>query len=350
MITRDVTTIEDDGSTGSLRAALEGDTRNGVKIRICKPGNIFLKRAIAVKGRYDIEIVGCQEGEGTSVVGDQTGFDEHCSSVRITDMRFRASIGHSVDTLVKKYMLGSKDFGNRSLVIMGQDFYLKRVSAELSTDDDLGFWGSNCIRATAELCIIGGGLGLNRMACLASVSPTDQIVQSEHHVKFKHCLFVRSQHRTPKLAGGRSMLKGCVIVGQLYGSEFDSVSADIVGNYFCPSPALRTKCIIMAPPTRMVPGGLFVKDNWLRLPNTVLPTALTSTNEWNALVGDSMGGSLPKTGQKAEPWFGAESTEGMLGKDAYNHVIANAGPRIRDEIDRGFVEYAKAKATSASWA
>lgn len=233
------------------------NARTGDRIRSRGDFTCNLVRELVLREVHDVQIA-CDRP--VTIAGHQFAI-ARCSLVTIENMRFSSAEGVPLLAMCA-WLIRNKLGGVRSLLIIdSSDITIKHCSIRFGTDDLLDITGYENRRIRILRCLIYGGLVDSKAIRVAPRSGQD-IVHDADYVTIDACAIVGCRYRTPKMFGGRSAVRRCVIVGQTGGSEFIEFRGDFVDTYFVPSRGLKQRPLV-ATEQNLIPGGIYLEGNYL---------------------------------------------------------------------------------------
>lgn len=329
-----VTSLEDDGSEGTLRYAVEAEGPRVVTFAV--EGDIRLKAPLNIENPY-ISILGqTAPGQGITLRDHNVFITADHTIIRYMRFRLGAVSGVEADAL------GAKRCSN---------IIIDHCSMSWATDENASFYNIN--DATVQWCIISEALN-------ASVHHKGQHgyggIWGGRNVTFHHNLFAHNKSRNPRfdhprIYSGQELLTGRGTVDfknnvvynwnikAIYGGEEGWFNVE--DNYFRPGPATRSLDgewldISTSETTSMIPGSFYIDGN---------------IYDVSAVRKGGMDGKRPDC-EKIASWkdvyemksveepfaikveFDAEDAE-----EAYRSVLKGAGAsRKRDAVDKRIVK------------
>ena len=337
-----VTSLEDDGSEGTLRYAVEAEGPRVVTFAV--GGDIHLKAPLNIENPY-ISILGqTAPGVGITIRDHNVFISADHTIIRYLRFRMGASSGQEADAL------GAKRCSN---------IIIDHCSMSWATDENASFYNIN--DATVQWCIISEALN-------ASVHHKGQHgyggIWGGRNVTFHHNLFAHNKSRNPRfdhpriyspqeLLTGRGTVdfKNNVVynwnIKAIYGGEEGWFNVE--DNYFRPGPATRSLDgewldISTSETTSMIPGSFYIDGN---------------IYDVSAVRKGGLDGKLPDCEKIAswkdvyemksvdEPFVIKVRLDAEDAEDAYRSVLRNAGASgKRDAVDRRIIkEVRKGKAS-----
>lgn len=337
-----VTSLEDDGSEGTLRYAVEAEGPRVVTFAV--GGDIHLKAPLNIENPY-ISILGqTAPGVGITIRDHNVFISADHTIIRYLRFRMGASSGQEADAL------GAKRCSN---------IIIDHCSMSWATDENASFYNIN--DATVQWCIISEALN-------ASVHHKGQHgyggIWGGRNVTFHHNLFAHNKSRNPRfdhpriyspqeLLTGRGTVdfKNNVVynwnIKAIYGGEEGWFNVE--GNYFRPGPATRSLDgewldISTSETTSMIPGSFYIDGN---------------IYDVSAVRKGGLDGKRPDC-EKIASWKDVYEMKSVYepfvikvrldtedAEDAYRSVLRNAGASgKRDAVDRRIIkEVRKGKAS-----
>lgn len=336
-----VTSLEDDGSEGTLRHAVEAEGPRIVTFAVS--GDIHLKSPLNISNPY-ITISGeTAPGAGITIRDHNVFIEADHTVIRYLRFRLGDASGAEADAL------GAKRCGN---------VIIDHCSISWATDENASFYNIN--DATVQWCIVSEALN-------ASVHHKGRHgyggIWGGRNVSFHHNLFAHNNSRNPRfdhpgIYHGKELLTGRGTVDfvnnvvynwgmkAIYGGEEGWYN--VVGNHFRPGPATRHLDgewldISTSSTTSMVPGSFYISGN---------------EYDCSAVEKGGLEGRTPDL-EKIEEWkkrydevsaetpFRIKVTLDMQdSEDALKAVLREAGAsKKRDSVDRRIIkEVRKGKA------
>ena len=254
-----ITSLEDDGSEGTLRYAVEAEGPRIITFAVS--GDIHLKAPLNIENPY-ISILGqTAPGAGITIRDHNVFITADHTVIRYLRFRLGSSSGQEADALGAKRC--------RNLII-------DHCSMSWATDENASFYNIN--DATVQWCIISEALN-------ASVHHKGEHgyggIWGGRNVSFHHNLFAHNKSRNPRfdhprIYSGQELLTGRGTVDfknnvvynwnikAIYGGEEGWFNVE--DNYFRPGPATRNLDgewldISTSPTTSMTPGNFYIDDN-----------------------------------------------------------------------------------------
>lgn len=254
-----ITSLEDDGSEGTLRYAVEAEGPRIITFAVS--GDIHLKAPLNIENPY-ISILGqTAPGAGITIRDHNVFITADHTVIRYLRFRMGASSGQEADALGAKRC--------RNIII-------DHCSMSWATDENASFYNIN--DATVQWCIISEALN-------ASVHHKGEHgyggIWGGRNVSFHHNLFAHNKSRNPRfdhprIYSGQELLTGRGTVDfknnvvynwnikAIYGGEEGWFNVE--DNYFRPGPATRNLDgewldISTSPTTSMTPGNFYIDDN-----------------------------------------------------------------------------------------
>ena len=337
-----VTSLEDDGSEGTLRYAVEAEGPRVVTFAV--GGDIHLKAPLNIENPY-ISILGqTAPGVGITIRDHNVFISADHTIIRYLRFRMGTSSGQEADAL------GAKRCSN---------IIIDHCSMSWATDENASFYNIN--DATVQWCIISEALN-------ASVHHKGQHgyggIWGGRNVTFHHNLFAHNKSRNPRfdhpriyspqeLLTGRGTVdfKNNVVynwnIKAIYGGEEGWFNVE--DNYFRPGPATRSLDgewldISTSETTSMIPGSFYIDGN---------------IYDVSAVRKGGLDGKRPDCEKIAswkdvyemksvdEPFAIKVRLDAEDAEDAYRSVLRNAGASgKRDAVDRRIIkEVRKGKAS-----
>ena len=329
-----VTSLEDDGSEGTLRYAVEAEGPRVVTFAV--EGDIRLKAPLNIENPY-ISILGqTAPGQGITLRDDNVFITADHTIIRYMRFRLGAVSGVEADAL------GAKRCSN---------IIIDHCSMSWATDENASFYNIN--DATVQWCIISEALN-------ASVHHKGQHgyggIWGGRNVTFHHNLFAHNKSRNPRfdhprIYSGQELLTGRGTVDfknnvvynwnikAIYGGEEGWFNVE--DNYFRPGPATRSLDgewldISTSETTSMIPGSFYIDDN---------------VYDVSAVRKGGLDGRRPDCEKIAswkdvyemksveEPFAIKVELDAEDAEDAYRSVLKGAGAsRKRDAVDKRIVK------------
>lgn len=254
-----ITSLEDDGSEGTLRYAVEAEGPRIITFAVS--GDIHLKAPLNIENPY-ISILGhTAPGAGITIRDHNVFITADHTVIRYIRFRLGSSSGQEADAIGAKRC--------RNLII-------DHCSMSWATDENASFYNIN--DATVQWCIISEALN-------ASVHHKGEHgyggIWGGRNVSFHHNLFAHNKSRNPRfdhprIYSGQELLTGRGTVDfknnvvynwnikAIYGGEEGWFNVE--DNYFRPGPATRNLDgewldISTSPTTSMTPGNFYIDDN-----------------------------------------------------------------------------------------
>lgn len=329
-----VTSLEDDGSEGTLRYAVESEGPRVVTFAV--EGDIRLKAPLNIENPY-ISILGqTAPGQGITIRDHNVFITADHTIIRYMRFRLGSVSGVEADAL------GAKRCSN---------IIIDHCSMSWATDENASFYNIN--DATVQWCIISEALN-------ASVHHKGQHgyggIWGGRNVTFHHNLFAHNKSRNPRfdhpsIYSGQELLTGRGTVDfknnvvynwnikAIYGGEEGWFNVE--DNYFRPGPATRNLDgewldISTSETTSMIPGSFYVDDN---------------VYDVSAVRKGGFDGRRPDCEKIAswkdvyemksveEPFAIKVELDAEDAEDAYRSVLKGAGAsRKRDAVDKRIVK------------
>lgn len=329
-----VTSLEDDGSEGTLRYAVEAEGPRVVTFAV--EGDIRLKTPLNIENPY-ISILGqTAPGQGITLRDHNVFITADHTIIRYMRFRLGAVSGVEADAL------GAKRCSN---------IIIDHCSMSWATDENASFYNIN--DATVQWCIISEALN-------ASVHHKGQHgyggIWGGRNVTFHHNLFAHNKSRNPRfdhprIYSGQELLTGRGTVDfknnvvynwnikAIYGGEEGWFNVE--DNYFRPGPATRSLDgewldISTSETTSMIPGSFYIDDN---------------VYDVSAVRKGGLDGRRPDCEKIAswkdvyemksveEPFAIKVELDAEDAEDAYRSVLKGAGAsRKRDAVDKRIVK------------
>ncbi|MBR1959127.1 MAG: glycoside hydrolase family 88 protein [Bacteroidales bacterium] len=329
-----VTSLEDDGSEGTLRYAVEAEGPRVVTFAV--EGDIRLKAPLNIENPY-ISILGqTAPGQGITLRDHNVFITADHTIIRYMRFRLGAVSGVEADAL------GAKRCSN---------IIIDHCSMSWATDENASFYNIN--DATVQWCIISEALN-------ASVHHKGQHgyggIWGGRNVTFHHNLFAHNKSRNPRfdhprIYSGQELLKGRGTVDfknnvvynwnikAIYGGEEGWFNVE--DNYFRPGPATRSLDgewldISTSETTSMIPGSFYIDGN---------------IYDVSAVRKGGLDGRRPDCEKIAswkdvyemksveEPFAIKMELDAEDAEDAYRSVLKGAGAsRKRDAVDKRIVK------------
>ncbi len=329
-----VTSLEDDGSEGTLRYAVEAEGPRVVTFAV--EGDIRLKAPLNIENPY-ISILGqTAPGQGITLRDHNVFITADHTIIRYMRFRLGAVSGVEADAL------GAKRCSN---------IIIDHCSMSWATDENASFYNIN--DATVQWCIISEALN-------ASVHHKGQHgyggIWGGRNVTFHHNLFAHNKSRNPRfdhprIYSGQELLTGRGTVDfknnvvynwnikAIYGGEEGWFNVE--DNYFRPGPATRSLDgewldISTSETTSMIPGSFYIDGN---------------IYDVSAVRKGGLDGKRPDCEKIAswkdvyemksvdEPFAIKVELDAEDAEDAYRSVLKGAGAsRKRDAVDKRIVK------------
>lgn len=329
-----VTSLEDDGSEGTLRYAVEAEGPRVVTFAV--EGDIRLKAPLNIENPY-ISILGqTAPGQGITLRDHNVFITADHTIIRYVRFRLGAVSGVEADAL------GAKRCSN---------IIIDHCSMSWATDENASFYNIN--DATVQWCIISEALN-------ASVHHKGQHgyggIWGGRNVTFHHNLFAHNKSRNPRfdhprIYSGQELLTGRGTVDfknnvvynwnikAIYGGEEGWFNVE--DNYFRPGPATRSLDgewldISTSETTSMIPGSFYIDGN---------------IYDVSAVRKGGLDGKRPDCEKIAswkdvyemksveEPFAIKVELDAEDAEDAYRSVLKGAGAsRKRDAVDKRIVK------------
>ena len=329
-----VTSLEDDGSEGTLRYAVEAEGPRVVTFAV--EGDIRLKAPLNIENPY-ISILGqTAPGQGITLRDHNVFITADHTIIRYMRFRLGAVSGVEADAL------GAKRCSN---------IIIDHCSMSWATDENASFYNIN--DATVQWCIISEALN-------ASVHHKGQHgyggIWGGRNVTFHHNLFAHNKSRNPRfdhprIYSGQELLTGRGTVDfknnvvynwnikAIYGGEEGWFNVE--DNYFRPGPATRSLDgewldISTSETTSMIPGSFYIDGN---------------IYDVSAVRKGGLDGRRPDCEKIAswkdvyemksveEPFAIKVELDAEDAEDAYRSVLKGAGAsRKRDAVDKRIVK------------
>ena len=329
-----VTSLEDDGSEGTLRYAVEAEGPRVVTFAV--EGDIRLKAPLNIENPY-ISILGqTAPGQGITIRDHNVFITADHTIIRYMRFRLGAVSGVEADAL------GAKRCSN---------IIIDHCSMSWATDENASFYNIN--DATVQWCIISEALN-------ASVHHKGQHgyggIWGGRNVTFHHNLFAHNKSRNPRfdhprIYSGQELLTGRGTVDfknnvvynwnikAIYGGEEGWFNVE--DNYFRPGPATRSLDgewldISTSETTSMIPGSFYIDGN---------------IYDVSAVRKGGLDGKRPDCEKIAswkdvyemksveEPFAIKMELDAEDAEDAYRSVLKGAGAsRKRDAVDKRIVK------------
>ena len=325
-----VTSLEDDGSEGTLRHAVEAE---GARIvRFAVSGDIHLTSPLKIENPY-ISILGeTAPGKGITLRDHSVFIEADHAIIRYLRFRLGAESGAEADAL------GARRCSH---------IIIDHCSMSWATDENASFYNIN--DATVQWC----------MALNASVHHKGEHgyggIWGGRNVTFHHNLFAHNKSRNPRFDHPRIYSRQDLLTGRgtvdfinnvvynwnlkaIYGGEEGWFN--VIGNFFRPGPATRHLDgewldISTSQTTSMIPGNFYIDKNVYDL---------------SAVKKGGFKGVMPDVEKIAakEAIYAAKSAscpfdikvsfDAEEAADAYKAVLKHAGAsRKRDDIDRRII-------------
>lgn len=318
-----------DGGAGSLREALSA--RGPRTLRFAVAGNIELKSPLLVtEGRVTVDGESAP-GTGVTLLHHGIHFVGDCDDIIVRHLRIRVTTGGSSGDCL---LFWGKDGGMIERVLV------EHCSLMGATDENVNTWG-NVRDVTFQWTIIAEGRLPHSMGWLSGVG-SDRIT-------IHHCLFAHNADRSPRLAGGVYDVVNNVVYNWSHHNAVkfgQGARVNLVNNVFIPGPqsAATQGCILPEDPGRgtkvylagnigpLTPTG--VEDQWLNV--TYYEPA---NGKWITHY------PAPEVFRVRQP-FSAQAVATQSAKEAYERVLAEAGPKVRDEDDLRVVNEVKTRTGS----
>ena len=329
-----VTSLDDDGSEGTLRYAVEAEGPRVVTFAV--EGDIRLKAPLNIENPY-ISILGqTAPGQGITLRDHNVFITADHTIIRYMRFRLGAVSGVEADAL------GAKRCSN---------IIIDHCSMSWATDENASFYNIN--DATVQWCIISEALN-------ASVHHKGQHgyggIWGGRNVTFHHNLFAHNKSRNPRfdhprIYSGQELLTGRGTVDfknnvvynwnikAIYGGEEGWFNVE--DNYFRPGPATRSLDgewldISTSETTSMIPGSFYIDGN---------------IYDVSAVRKGGLDGRRPDCEKIAswkdvyemksveEPFAIKMELDAEDAEDAYRSVLKGAGAsRKRDAVDKRIVK------------
>lgn len=315
-----VTALADSGP-GSLREALAAQEPRSVQFAV--EGTIELQsRLRCTSGQITID-GGTAPGKGITLLNHGVQFRGDCDDIIVRHLRIRVTTGGDQGDCL---LFWGNEGGTVERVLVDH------CSLMGATDEAVNTWGQ--VRdMTVQWTIIAEARPPHSKGWLSGVG-SDRIT-------IHHCLFARNADRNPKLEGGVYDVVNNVIYDWSHNNAAKITSGahvNLRGNFFLPGPRSTplAGCIF---PDRLESGTkVYVRGNIGPL------TPKGSEDEWRNVtwyeqVGVKRVEHRPAPAAfRAEKPFDAPAVSAQSAKDAYELVLARAGPKVRDSDDLRVIE------------
>ena len=338
-----ITSLEDDGSEGTLRYAVEAEGPRIITFAVS--GDIHLKAPLNIENPY-ISILGqTAPGAGITIRDHNVFITADHTVIRYLRFRLGSSSGQEADALGAKRC--------RNLII-------DHCSMSWATDENASFYNIN--DATVQWCIISEALN-------ASVHHKGEHgyggIWGGRNVSFHHNLFAHNKSRNPRfdhprIYSGQELLTGRGTVDfknnvvynwnikAIYGGEEGWFNVE--DNYFRPGPATRNLDgewldISTSPTTSMTPGNFYIDDNIYDV-SAVRKGGLDGRNPDCEKIASWK--DVYKMKSAEDPFAIKVGLDSEDAEDAYRSVLKGAGAsKKRDAVDKRIVkEVRRGKATN----
>lgn len=338
-----ITSLEDDGSEGTLRYAVEAEGPRIITFAVS--GDIHLKAPLNIENPY-ISILGqTAPGAGITIRDHNVFITADHTVIRYIRFRLGSSSGQEADALGAKRC--------RNLII-------DHCSMSWATDENASFYNIN--DATVQWCIISEALN-------ASVHHKGEHgyggIWGGRNVSFHHNLFAHNKSRNPRfdhprIYSGQELLTGRGTVDfknnvvynwnikAIYGGEEGWFNVE--DNYFRPGPATRNLDgewldISTSPTTSMTPGNFYIDDNIYDV-SAVRKGGLDGRKPDCEKIASWK--DVYKMKSAEEPFAIKVGLDSEDAEDAYRSVLKGAGAsKKRDAVDKRIVkEVRRGKATN----
>lgn len=310
-----VTSLNDDGSTGTLRWAINQTGKRIIVFDVA--GTIFLKSDLSVKNG-DITIAGqSAPGDGICIAGYPVYVK--CSNVIIRFLRFRLGDVNKLE---------SDAFGGD-----GENIIIDHCSASWSEDECISFYRVKSF--TLQWCLISESLNLS----FHSKGPHGYGgLWGGVNATFHHNLLAHHSSRNPRFYGTRDGIKAESVdfrynviynwgENSTYGGEGGSYN--IVGNYYKPGPATKSsvKGRIVEPYGELAPYGKFYVSQNVMFGNSAVSSS-------NSLGVSPFNKQLTAADVTVSQPFDAVKIASSTADEAYNEVLRHVGASLsRDLVD-----------------
>lgn len=338
-----ITSLEDDGSEGTLRYAVEAEGPRIITFAVS--GDIHLKAPLNIENPY-ISILGqTAPGAGITIRDHNVFITADHTVIRYLRFRLGSSSGQEADALGAKRC--------RNLII-------DHCSMSWATDENASFYNIN--DATVQWCIISEALN-------ASVHHKGEHgyggIWGGRNVSFHHNLFAHNKSRNPRfdhprIYSGQELLAGRGTVDfknnvvynwnikAIYGGEEGWFNVE--DNYFRPGPATRNLDgewldISTSPTTSMTPGNFYIDDNIYDV-SAVRKGGLDGRRPDCEKIASWK--DVYKMKSAEDPFAIKVGLDSEDAEDAYRSVLKGAGAsKKRDAVDKRIVkEVRRCKATN----
>lgn len=338
-----ITSLEDDGSEGTLRYAVEAEGPRIITFAVS--GDIHLKAPLNIENPY-ISILGqTAPGAGITIRDHNVFITADHTVIRYLRFRLGSSSGQEADALGAKRC--------RNLII-------DHCSMSWATDENASFYNIN--DATVQWCIISEALN-------ASVHHKGEHgyggIWGGRNVSFHHNLFAHNKSRNPRfdhprIYSGQELLTGRGTVDfknnvvynwnikAIYGGEEGWFNVE--DNYFRPGPATRNLDgewldISTSPTTSMTPGNFYIDDNIYDV-SAVRKGGLDGRRPDCEKIASWK--DVYKMKSAEDPFAIKVGLDSEDAEDAYRSVLKGAGAsKKRDAVDKRIVkEVRRGKATN----
>ncbi len=338
-----ITSLEDDGSEGTLRYAVEAEGPRIITFAVS--GDIHLKAPLNIENPY-ISILGqTAPGAGITIRDHNVFITADHTVIRYLRFRLGSSSGQEADALGAKRC--------RNLII-------DHCSMSWATDENASFYNIN--DATVQWCIISEALN-------ASVHHKGEHgyggIWGGRNVSFHHNLFAHNKSRNPRfdhprIYSGQELLTGRGTVDfknnvvynwnikAIYGGEEGWFNVE--DNYFRPGPATRNLDgewldISTSPTTSMTPGNFYIDDNIYDV-SAVRKGGLDGRKPDCEKIASWK--DVYKMKSAEDPFAIKVGLDSEDAEDAYRSVLKGAGAsKKRDAVDKRIVkEVRRGKATN----
>lgn len=338
-----ITSLEDDGSEGTLRYAVEAEGPRIITFAVS--GDIHLKAPLNIENPY-ISILGqTAPGAGITIRDHNVFITADHTVIRYLRFRLGSSSGQEADALGAKRC--------RNLII-------DHCSMSWATDENASFYNIN--DATVQWCIISEALN-------ASVHHKGEHgyggIWGGRNVSFHHNLFAHNKSRNPRfdhprIYSGQELLTGRGTVDfknnvvynwnikAIYGGEEGWLNVE--DNYFRPGPATRNLDgewldISTSPTTSMTPGNFYIDDNIYDV-SAVRKGGLDGRRPDCEKIASWK--DVYKMKSAEDPFAIKVGLDSEDAEDAYRSVLKGAGAsKKRDAVDKRIVkEVRRGKATN----
>jgi pectate lyase len=315
-----------DGGPGSLREALAAPGPRIIRFGV--EGTIELKtRLRATEGRVTLD-GSTAPGKGVTLLHHGIQFRGDCDDIIVRHLRIRVTTGG--------------DQGDALLFWGNQGGTVERVLVDHcslmgATDEIFNTWGQ--VRdLTCQWTIIAEARLPHSKAWLSGVG--------SDRVSIHHCLFAQNGDRNPKLEGGVYDVVNNVVYNWSVNNAAKlekGARVNLVGNSFIPGPqsAGPKGCIFPADADKGT--KLFLAGNIGPFTPTGAEDPWLNVTSYDRADGKWVEHRPAPEGFRADKPFPAKAVTAQSAKEAYELVLARAGPTVRDADDLRVIEEVKTR-------